>query len=66
MPEIKISVRHRTKRESVGEVPRLRIRIFSPLLFRPGYLLGAIRNSRQTKEELVNNCQYNKTEKETK
>lgn len=46
MPEIKILVRHKTKRKSVGEVPRVRIRIFSPLSLRPGYLLAATGNSR--------------------
>lgn len=50
MPEIKMSVRHRTKRESVGETPSVRIKNISLLSFRPGYLLGPIRANQQTKK----------------
>lgn len=66
MPEMKISVSPRTKMESVGEVPKVRIRILSPLSFMVEYFLGAIRSKGQTNEELINNSQYNKTGTETK
>lgn len=62
MPEI--NLRCKIKTESVAEVPKVRISILSLLSFRPGYLLGAIRNIGQIKE-LFNNSQHDKTEMET-